>query len=67
MTFQAYMTQLRVERAKAALQATDARINEIALAHGFQSASDFDRIFKSIAGTTPSAFRGQRLQLRQSR
>ena len=67
MTFHDYVTQLRVERAKAALRATDARINEIALAHGFQSASDFDRIFKSFVGTTPSAFRGQRLQLRQSR
>jgi AraC-like DNA-binding protein/ligand-binding sensor protein len=67
MTFHAYVTQLRVERAKVTLQATDARINEIALAHGFQSASDFDRIFKSFVGTTPSAFRGQRLQLRQSR
>lgn len=67
MTFHAYVRQLRVEKAKATLQATDARINEIALAHGFQSASDFNRIFKSSVGTTPSAFRGRRLQLRQSR
>jgi AraC-like DNA-binding protein len=66
MTFHDYVTQLRVERAKASLLATEARVNEIALAVGFQSASDFDRIFKSIVGTTPSAFRGRRRQFRQS-
>ena len=67
MTFQAYVTQLRVEKAMTTLQATDARVNEIALALGFRSASDFDRIFKAIVGMTPSAFRGRRRQLRQSR
>lgn len=67
MTFHAYVTQLRVERAKAALRTTDARVNEIALALGFQSASHFNRAFKLIAGMTPSAFRGQRRQRRQRR
>ena len=60
MTFHAYLTQLRVERAKAALRATSARVNEIALALGFQSASHFNRAFKLMVGMTPSAFRGQR-------
>jgi AraC-like DNA-binding protein len=67
MTFHAYLTQLRVERAKAALRATNARVNEIALALGFQSASHFNRAFKFIVGMTPSAFRGQRRQRRQRR
>ncbi len=64
MTFHAYVTQLRVERAKSALRVTDVRVNEIALALGFQSTSHFNHLFKSIAGTTPSAFREQRRHLR---
>jgi len=34
-------------------------VNEIALATGFRSASDFSRIFKARVRTTPSTFRRQ--------
>ena len=59
LTFHAYLAQVRVNVAKGALQHSEARVNEIALATGFRSASDFSRIFKAGVGMTPSAFRGQ--------
>jgi len=59
LTFHAYLAQVRVDVAKGALQHSEARVNEIALATGFRSASDFSRIFKAGVGMTPSAFRGQ--------
>jgi AraC-like DNA-binding protein len=65
LTFHAYLARARVEAAKAALQEPETRINEIALAAGFQSASDFSRIFKAVEGVTPSAFRRQLPPARQ--
>lgn len=60
MTFRAYVAQARVERARTLLLDSQQRIGEIASAAGFQSASDFNRVFKATAGMTPSEFRNQR-------
>jgi len=57
MTFRAYMAKVRVEAAQAALLETHQSVGEIAYAAGFQSLSDFDRVFKARAGLTPSEFR----------
>jgi transcriptional regulator GlxA family with amidase domain len=54
------VAQARVERARTLLLDSQQRIGEIASAAGFQSASDFNRVFKATAGMTPSEFRNQR-------
>jgi AraC-like DNA-binding protein/ligand-binding sensor protein len=57
LTFHAYVAAVRVEAAKAALADTHQRITEIAMAVGFQSVSDFNRVFKDRVRLTPSAYR----------
>ena len=57
MTFHAYVAQARVEQARTFLQNSHQRIGQIAAAAGFQSASDFNRIFKASVGMTPTDFR----------
>jgi AraC-like DNA-binding protein len=57
MTFHAYVAQARVEQARTLLQNSHQRIGQIAAAAGFQSASDFNRIFKASVGMTPTDFR----------
>jgi AraC-like DNA-binding protein/ligand-binding sensor protein len=56
-TFHAYVAETRTEAAKAALRDTEQGISDIALAVGFQSISDFNRVFKAHAGMTPSQYR----------
>jgi AraC-like DNA-binding protein len=56
-TFHDYVAHARVETAKALLQTTSRRVTEIVFAVGFQSASDFNRVFKRLAGVTPTEFR----------
>ena len=60
MTFRAYLAKIRVEAAQAALLNTHQSVGEIAYAAGFQSMPDFDRVFKTNTGVSPSAFRDQR-------
>ena len=57
MTFHAYVAQARVEQARTLLLNSHEPIGQIASAVGFQSASDFDRIFKASVGMTPTDFR----------
>jgi AraC-like DNA-binding protein len=57
MTFRAYVAQARVAQARSLLLGTRQRIGEIASATGFQSASDFNRVFKAAVGLTPTDFR----------
>lgn len=60
MTFHAYVAQVRVEAVQAALRHTFQSVTEIAFAAGFQSMSDFNRVFKARIGMTPSQFRQRR-------
>jgi AraC-like DNA-binding protein len=60
MTFHAYVAQVRVEQARTLLLNSQQPIGQIASDAGFQSASDFNRVFKASVGMTPSEFRGQR-------
>ncbi len=59
ITFHAYVAQVRVEQAKALLLSSHQPIGRIAADAGFQSASDFNRVFKARAGMTPTRFRQQ--------
>ncbi len=56
-TFHAYVAEARIEAAKAALQTSEQTVTEVALAVGFQSVSDFNRVFKARASLTPTEFR----------
>jgi AraC-like DNA-binding protein len=53
-SFIAYLNRYRVERARELLRAGQS-VKSVAGAVGFESVSYFDRVYKSLAGETPSA------------
>jgi AraC-like DNA-binding protein len=55
--FVKYVARTRFEKAAALLRDADLRVSEIAFAVGFQSLSQFNRIFKKLAGKSPSDYR----------
>lgn len=55
--FHEYVNALRIDYAKKLLQNTRSPILDIAIQCGFQNQQTFNRIFKSICGITPSAYR----------
>ena len=57
--FVRYVARARVEHARNLLDNSKLRICEIAFASGFQSISQFNRVFKGIFGQSPSEFRTQ--------
>jgi AraC-like DNA-binding protein len=57
MNFVDYVSQLRFERAQTLLQKSDLRISEIAFAVGFRSLSQFNRVFRRLAGQSPTQYR----------
>lgn len=59
MNFHGYLAKVRVEAAKTALLSTRQNITEVAFATGFQSTSDFDRVFKAHEGMSPLAYQRQ--------
>jgi AraC-like DNA-binding protein len=52
-----YVARVRFERAAKLLDDVDLRISEIAFAVGFQSLSQFNRVFKKLSGKSPTAYR----------
>lgn len=52
-----YLVEYRLARAALQLQETDRSITQIALDHGFQNTSYFNRAFKRQYAMTPSAYR----------
>lgn len=52
-----YVRRLRVERAKEQLASTDRPLSSVAFEAGFADQAHFSRVFKKLAGVTPSAFR----------
>ena len=62
-----YVARSRYEKATTLLRESDLRISEIAFAVGFQSLSQFNRVFKKFAGTSPSAYRMAGRQLKRRR
>ena len=57
MSFQEYVTQQRIQRAKRLLLSTDMKIYEVALAVGIEDMNYFSYRFKSIVGVSPKSFR----------
>jgi AraC-like DNA-binding protein len=63
MKFVDYVARLRIEKARHLLRNGDLRISEIAFAVGFQSLSQFNRVFKKLLGMSPTEYQashGQR-------
>jgi AraC-like DNA-binding protein len=67
VNFVDYVARARFEEARDLLLNSDRRISEIAFAAGFQSLSQFNRVFKRLAGKSPTNFRGERLRRRKRR
>jgi AraC-like DNA-binding protein/ligand-binding sensor protein len=57
MTFTDYVARARVEKTKQLLLNPHMRVSEAAYAAGFQSLSQFNRVFRRIEGQAPSACR----------
>ena len=57
INFVDYINRIRFERACRLLQDVDVRVSEIAFAVGFQSLSQFNRVFKKLSGKSPSYYR----------
>lgn len=56
-TFTEHLARLRVEQVKQLLLNPHTRISEAAFAAGFQSLSQFNRVFRQIEGEPPSGYR----------
>lgn len=59
VNFTHYVSRVRVEKAKSLLLNPNYRISEIGFEVGFQSLSHFNRVFKSVAGKSPTEYRNQ--------
>jgi AraC-like DNA-binding protein len=57
VTFVDYLARLRVESVKRLLLDPHKRISEAAFEAGFQSLSQFNRVFRRVAGEAPTLFR----------
>ncbi len=57
--FTAYLSLVRIEKAKNLLLNPNARVSEIAFEAGFQSLAHFNRVFKRLSGLSPTAHRKQ--------
>ena len=56
-TFVRYVALARYEKAHVLLRNADLRVSEIAFAAGFQSLSQFNRVFKKFSGVSPTEYR----------
>jgi len=59
MTFTQYLSMVRVAKAKKLLANPQARISEVAYEVGFASLTHFNRMFRRIAGESPTHYRDQ--------
>lgn len=57
LTFTDYVARARIERTKQMLLNPHTRISEAAYAAGFQSLSQFNRVFRRIVGEAPTTYR----------
>jgi AraC-like DNA-binding protein len=67
INFVKYVARARYERAVALLGDVNLRVSEIAFAAGFQSLSQFNRVFKKFSGKSPSEFRAARTRQKRRR
>ena len=57
LSFTEYLARARVESVKQRLLNAHARVGEAGYAAGFQSLSQFNRVFRRFAGEAPSSYR----------
>ncbi|MEP6698855.1 MAG: AraC family transcriptional regulator [Verrucomicrobiota bacterium] len=57
VNFVDYLARTRTEKAGELLRKSEMRVSEIAFAVGFQSLSQFNRVFKKLTGKSPSEYR----------
>ena len=57
LTFTEYLARIRIEKVKNLLMNPHKRISEVAYETGFQSLSQFNRVFRRVAGESPSIWR----------
>jgi AraC-like DNA-binding protein len=57
MTFTDYLARVRIEKVKNLLLNPNMRVSEAAYEAGFQSLSQFNRVFRRIVGESPKAYR----------
>ena len=55
-SFVAYLTDLRIKKAKEMIEKTNMKIYEISEAVGYANVEHFTRVFKKVTGMTPSAY-----------
>jgi AraC-like DNA-binding protein len=67
MNFVEYVARIRFEKACKLLDDGGLRISDIAFAAGFQSLSQFNRVFKKLCGKSPTQFRAARRAVRRHR
>jgi AraC-like DNA-binding protein len=57
VNFVDYVARIRFDKTRELLADGDLRISEIAFEVGFQSLSQFNRVFKRLSGKSPTAYR----------
>jgi AraC-like DNA-binding protein len=57
VNFVKYIARIRIEKARGLLHNPNLRVSEIAFAVGFQSLSQFNRVFKKRVGKSPTEYR----------
>jgi AraC-like DNA-binding protein len=67
MKFVEYVARTRFRKACGLLHDGDVRISEVAFAAGFQSLSQFNRVFKRFSGKSPTQFRAAKRVVRLHR
>lgn len=59
LTIPGYLSWLRIEHVSRLLETSDHQITEICFESGFSSVSQFNRVFKSLKGVSPSEYRAK--------
>jgi AraC-like DNA-binding protein/ligand-binding sensor protein len=59
LNFTEYLSRVRIEKAKNLLLNPNLRVSEIAFEAGFQSLTHFNRIFRKLAGQSPTQYRAK--------
>jgi len=59
MTFTDYLARVRIKKVKNLLLNPHKRISEVAFECGFQSLSQFNRVFSKVTGETPTRYRAR--------
>jgi AraC-like DNA-binding protein len=67
VNFVDYVAQVRFNKARDLLLNSNLRISEIAFAVGFQSLSQFNRVFKKLSGKSPTKYRASKGRIRPRR